>query len=346
MLKRFVNGSFKADRRLDSGRAPFPWLRLAASTILIAIVLYFADISEVFATLSEVRFDWLAVAILCQLVGPTVISLRWQKLLAAQGVTPPWRYLFASTLMSTFFRQFLPSIVGGDVIRAHHAMKAGASTSVALMSLVVDRLSGLIALLILATVGTLMGPTISENLPDVWMWIAGVGIALCLALSVVVFGMPAKWVQQDKLPNFPFMDKVGSILVKFTSALSLYRGKPMVLLYALFMSLILQFNIVVFLWVISMALNMQLSLAVFFVVVPIAIMVMMLPISINGIGLREGVFIFLLGAWGISPVKAVSLAWIEYGIVLAFGLIGGVIYGLANMQLSHPEKHDENKVCD
>lgn len=341
MLRRFAKGSFKTDRRLDSGGSRFPWLRLIASTILIVIVLYFADISEVFATLSDVRLDWLAVAVLCQLIGPIVISLRWQRLLAAQGVTPPWRYLFASSLMSTFFRQFLPSIVGGDVIRAHHAMKAGASTSVALMSLIVDRLSGLIALLILAIIGAIMAPTVSENLPDLWIWIAAAGMALCLALSVVVFGMPTRWRLQERLSKFPFLSKVGALLAKFSNALSLYRGKPMVLLYALFMSLILQFNIVVFLWTISMALNLNLSLAVFFVVVPIALMVMMLPISINGIGLREGVFIFLLGSWGVSPVSAVSLAWIEYGLVLAFGLIGGIIYGVANMQINNPEISNE-----
>lgn len=346
MTKRFVEVPFKTGAHPNNGRSRFPWFGLAASTILIVIVLYFADISEVFATLSEVRFDWLGVAILCQLVGPVIISLRWQRLLAAQDVTPPWRYLFASTLMSTFFRQFLPSTAGGDVIRAYHAMKAGASTSVALMSLVVDRLGGLVALLILAIIGTIMGPAISERLPDVWMWISAVGIALCLVTSIVVFGMPTKWGRLERLPKLPFMGKVGALLVKFSDALSLYRGKPMALLYALIMSLILQVNIVVFFWAISMALDLQLSLAVFFVVVPIAIMVMMLPISINGIGLREGVFVFLLGGWGISPASSVSLAWIEYGIFLAFGLLGGVIYGVANMQLNSPEKHDENKVCD
>lgn len=346
MANRFFDAPSAAQTPDPGKRARVPWFRLLASVVLIAIVLYFADISDVIATLADVRVEWLGVAILCQLLGPMIISARWQKLLAAQGVTPRWRYLFASTLMSTFFRQFLPTIVGGDVIRAHHAMKAGAPTSVALMSLVVDRLSGLIALLILAIVGTLVAPTISERLPDVWIWISGTGIALCLALAVVFFGAPGVRTLPARTLQNPLLAKARSLLGKFSSALSLYRGQHKVLVLALLLSLALQFNVVIFIWAISMALDLQLSLAVFFVVVPIAIMVMMLPISINGIGLREGIYIFLLGSWGVSAAQAVSLAWIEYGIFLLFGLIGGVIYGVSNMRPDHSEAPQDSKVTD
>ena len=53
---------------------------------------------------------------------------------------------------------------------------------------------------------------------------------------------------------------------------------------------------------------------------------MMLPISINGIGVREGIFVFLLGQWGVDPAQALALAWLEYGIILLFGLLGGGLH--------------------
>ncbi len=61
---------------------------------------------------------------------------------------------------------------------------------------------------------------------------------------------------------------------------------------------------------------------------PIAIFVMMLPVTINGIGLREAVFVTLLGYWSVSKPVAIAFAWLEFAGFLAFGLIGGVVYAL------------------
>ena len=100
-------------------------IRLAISLLLIGYILSRADLGAVAAALRAIDPRWLGVALLLQLLGPAIIALRWSRLLAAKGVTPGWPYLYVSTLVSTFFRQFLPSIVGGDVIRGYDAWRAG-----------------------------------------------------------------------------------------------------------------------------------------------------------------------------------------------------------------------------
>jgi hypothetical protein len=62
--------------------------------------------------------------------------------------------------------------------------------------------------------------------------------------------------------------------------------------------------------------------------VPLAVFAMMLPISINAIGLREGAFVFLLGMYGVEPSVSIGLAWIAYGLLVLQGLIGGILYAI------------------
>ena len=311
----------------ETSRSRLLWLRITTSVVFILLIIYFSDVSEVFSNIAEANMGWLGVAIIFQFFGPIIISLRWRQLLAVQDVLLPWRYLFLSTLISTFFRQFLPSIVGGDIVRAHHAVKAGASMSISLMSLLVDRLSGMVALLVFAIVGVAVGGDITDRLPGIWRWLAAAGVLLGALVVLLTFGAPKNKNANHTISNVTLIHKARLKLSNIANSLRIYRGKFRVLLNSLLLSFALQANIVAFVWAISRALNMQVPFGAFFVVVPVATIVMMLPISINGIGLREGIYVFLLGSWGVSPEVSLSLAWIEYGIFLFFGLIGGAIYG-------------------
>ncbi|MEM7644510.1 MAG: lysylphosphatidylglycerol synthase domain-containing protein, partial [Pseudomonadota bacterium] len=101
----------------------------------------------------------------------------------------------------------------------------------------------------------------------------------------------------------------------------------------LILSILLQINVVTFYWILSQSLDLDVPYAAFYAIVPIAIFAMMAPFTINGIGIREAVFIFLLGLWGIDPSLALAFAWIEFATVLAAGLLGGVVYMLRRAPL-------------
>ena len=108
----------------------------------------------------------------------------------------------------------------------------------------------------------------------------------------------------------------------------MYQGKPQALWRGLGLSVLLQINVVTFYWALSQALGLEINYGSWFVIAPIAIFVMMIPLSINGIGVREAIFIFLLSQWDVTNSTALALAWLEYGIFLAFGLVGGLVYML------------------
>ena len=79
-------------------------------------------------------------------------------------------------------------------------------------------------------------------------------------------------------------------------------------------------------WIVASALGLSVSLMAFFLIVPIAIVVMMIPVSINGIGVREGLFVLLLGVHGVPQAESLAYAWIIYALLLLQGLIGGVVF--------------------
>jgi uncharacterized protein (TIRG00374 family) len=304
-------------------RSPGFWLKLAVSLSLFGWILSRTDLAPVREALVGVDMRWLAAGFLSQMVGAALIALRWRALLAVRGVEPGYRYLFASTLSSMFFRQFLPSVIGGDALRGHDAWRAGASPGFALVSLFVDRLVGLLTLALFAF-GALVLLGGRSELAGVLLPV-GLGLLLMLALigSMFARGGPAAGLGglTARLPA-----RVAGKLDTLVEGMRVYRGQGRVLAQVFAISLLLQVNVVTFYWMLGQALGLAVPYGAFFAIVPIAIFVMMLPITINGIGLRETMFVFLLGLWAVAPGPALAFAWLEFGTVLAVGLFGGVVY--------------------
>ncbi len=305
----------------------FFWLKLFVSGGLIGWIVSTADLAAVRDALADVDLRWLCLAMLLQFLGAALIALRWQKLLCVKDVRPGFFFLLHSVIVASFFRQFLPSIIGGDAIRGYDAWRAGASSGLAVMSLVVDRLSGLLALAVFALSALAFFDNPSESLPKFGLWIL-LGFSGLLAITCGLFlpdRLVPSWIKRfwTMLPK-----RLVTKLEGIARAVRTYEGSPSVLAYAVGVSVLLQINVITFYWVLAQALGLDLDYRAFYIIVPIAIFVMMAPITINGVGLREAIFLFLLGLWSIEEPLALAFAWLEYGSFLAFGLIGGAFYAL------------------
>ncbi|MFQ6550872.1 lysylphosphatidylglycerol synthase transmembrane domain-containing protein [Aestuariibius insulae] len=298
-------------------------LKAAISLGLVAYIVARADLSAVMSSIELANLGLIALAIGLQVLGAGIISIRWSLLLSEHDVRPGLPYLFGSTLASIFVRQFMPSIIGGDALRAHDAWRAGAGKGLAVVSLVVDRLLGLAALAIFALIAVAYFGTELLDLGNLWIWlIAGAGLIAAL-LALTFIRLPGGGTQQSDPVSKP-----ARILRKFTDALSLYQGRYRVLLPTFALSVLLQINVVVFYWILSEALGLGVPFPAFFVIVPLAIFVMMAPVSINGIGLREAIFVLLLGLWAVDESAALAFAWVEFATVLVMGVIGGIVFAL------------------
>jgi hypothetical protein len=111
-------------------------------------------------------------------------------------------------------------------------------------------------------------------------------------------------------------------------ALGAFRSNPIMLYQALGLSLLLQFNVILHFYVLAQALDIAISIPAMFVIVPISIVVMMAPISINAIGVREVVFVYLFAVFGVADSQALALAWLAFVFVVLQGALGGVVFML------------------
>ena len=122
--------------------------------------------------------------------------------------------------------------------------------------------------------------------------------------------------------------KAHEMFVPISRAVATFKGRREALMKALCLSLLLQLNVITFYYLIGLSMGFEIAYYNFLVIVPLAIFVMMIPVSINGIGIRESVFVLLLIPFGISNASAIAYAWLEFGLFMTYGLLGGLLYVL------------------
>lgn len=165
------------------------FLRVAVSVALIAWILRGTDLREVWAAFRTADVRYILLAIVLIPFGYLFSVSRWRLLLRAQGGDASYPFLFRSLMTGIFFNNFLPSTIGGDAIRAWDTARSGVNKATALTIILVDRFVGLLALLLFATAGLLGAGRLTERVPDLALWVLGVGAVMVL-LAAVLFLPP------------------------------------------------------------------------------------------------------------------------------------------------------------
>lgn len=282
-------------------------LKVAVSATLMTWVLLRTDLGSVIGALGRSEPALVAAAFALNFVGYLVSILRWRVLLIAQGARPGLRFLVQGYMTAVFFNNILPSTIGGDTLRIYDSWQLIGSRSRAVAVIVLDRLVGVLALALYAVVALTLAPRFPSDLGPVRLWL-GAGVIGILAVVWVVFFAPRR------LPG------------RAGTALDAYRGNRTALAHALGLSVLLQGNVILFYFLLAQSLDFSVSAVAYFIAIPIALVLMAVPISINGIGIRENAFAFLFGAYGVSAAEAVALAWLALAIGLAHGALGGIVY--------------------
>ncbi|HEX3556537.1 MAG TPA: lysylphosphatidylglycerol synthase transmembrane domain-containing protein [Thermoanaerobaculia bacterium] len=279
-------------------------LRLAVSLALMAWVLARTPFHEVAAAVRGADPRFLLLALVVSPLGTLPSVLRWRLLIRAQGGDAPLAFLVRSFLTGIFFNNFLPSTIGGDTVRALDTARTGVGRAKGIAIVFVDRFVGLLALMLFAAAGLASSGRLLTRVPDLYVWVLG-GAALLALAAALLFFTPGP-----------------------LARLLAFRGKGRTLTRAFGWSLAMQGMVVLSWYLLARALHAPVPFAVFFLIVPLALFVMMLPVSINAIGVRENVWAFFLVALGAPAALGVALAWLDYGLVLLQALAGGVVYAL------------------
>jgi glycosyltransferase 2 family protein len=253
-----------------------------------------------------------------------ISTWRWRVLLHAQGFPASMADLSASYLVATFFNNFLPSNIGGDVIRVRDSSRLTGSTTTSLAVVAIDRILGLGALYALALAAYVLGGPPVRHLAGARAVLLGLGLVFA-AMAYVFFrpGIARRVVSASGLARFPWALKRFETV---QGAVHVYRQQVAAVWIAFLGSVALQTIVVFYYYYVAHALRIPLPLSACFLMVPLCNLVQTVPISFNGWGIRESVFILYFSQVGLPRDSALAFSLVGAGLIVLMSLSGAVVW--------------------
>jgi glycosyltransferase 2 family protein len=294
------------------------------SAALLYVVLRSIDLPSFWERVKGMNPAWILLALVAYALTQTIAVWRWNTLLRAQHIEVEARRLTESIWVSMFFNNFLPSNIGGDVVRIADTAPAAGSKTLATTVILVDRVLGLTALVVVAATGALVASFLGVHVPGArWLWLAS---ALGAAAAILVIAMP-QLVGQALRPlralNKPWVTERAQW---FEDAFIKFRNAPSAIAAAFGGALVVQVTLVAFYLLTAEGLSVPLPVFLGAVLIPVSLVVQMAPVSINGFGVREAVFAFFFRRFGLPTDAAVALSLVSTGMVMGLSLVGGFFF--------------------
>ncbi len=286
-------------------------LRVGAGLVLVVFLVRHAGGVKIFSVLARERPVYFIAAATLYMSGLVVQVFRWRLLAAIVLIRAPLREFFAYYFVGAFTNLFVPGMVGGDAARALYLGRKHDRLGPAAASAVADRLIGMMALFWIGATGaswaardgtlpaTVTTPVILIGLAGFVVYLAGPLIARLELL------MPHR-------------------LARLAGLMTPFMRRPTALIPAIVLSLLLQFEIVVCQYVLSLGLGLSIPFSLFLLCVPIANAFASIPITIAGLGLREGAYVKLFGMAGVASTDAVALGLLSFSMAVIGGLAGAI----------------------
>lgn len=302
-------------------------MKLIVSVALLAFLLSRVDVAELWAGARKASWTWLLIALGFYTLNMLASAWRWHLLLDAQRVSMPRKTLFESLLVAAFFNNFLPSNIGGDVIRIRDTAPAARSKTLATTVVLVDRGLGLLALVLISALGATMaaelhGAGAAPVWPS-WLW-AIFALGAIVAAPAIYAPAGVEWLLRPL--KVLHAEWVGDRIETLVAALGRFRERPSAVLGCFSGAIVVQMLIVVFYVAVAESLAVPVRSWDLAVIVPLSIVVQMLPVSLNGFGVREAAFSVYFARIGLPIASAVLLSLVAAAIMMFFSLSGAVVY--------------------
>jgi uncharacterized membrane protein YbhN (UPF0104 family) len=309
--------------------------RLLGSVILVAVLAWRIDWAQAGSVLARANWALWAAGLGVYVFAQVVSSVRWRMLSRVQGFAGSQSRYVAYYFIGMFFNLLLPTSIGGDVVRSWYLVtREGGGLArekrraAAFLSVFGDRVNGLIALVGVACLAGLCCPT---PLPPWLRWtIAGLGAA-------TLFGvLAAPWLSRLPTP-------AGKLRWVWECAAE-FREHPRAVLAATLLSFVVQIANAVLLGLLGAALGLPVPWAYYGVVAPLVALTALLPISLNGMGLRELATIVLLQPMGVGAAEAVTLAVLSFAVSAVASLGGGGVLLLGRFPRPREVQPDDHVI--
>jgi uncharacterized membrane protein YbhN (UPF0104 family) len=267
---------------------------------------------------------WLAAALLLYLVMILASAWRWSLLLHAQHLRIPYSFLTSSYLVATFLNNFLPSNIGGDFIRIADTARIAGSKTLATTVVLIDRGIGLLGLALMAATGATLMQRLSVGPVGPKLLWAGFCLGAIVATPALL--MPESMTRLLAPLRVFHREWVDARIARLTVALTKFKETPTALAGCFLGAVIVQTVLVLFYLAIAHSMNIPVGFAELAVIVPVSFIVQMIPVSLNGFGVREATFGFYFTRLGLPLESALLVSFMGAALIMIFSLSGGLVY--------------------
>jgi glycosyltransferase 2 family protein len=296
-------------------------LQLLISGGLILYLLWRIDLSRTLDLIADSNPWDLLAAFAIFLVTTGGMAWRWRALLASKGIREPLQWLTKLYFISYAASHVLPTVIGGDAVRiAAHARRRPDVKSEAAAAVLMERVIGSAGTLVLVAIGLLLAIGRYNDIEAlVWLEVAFV-IGLSVLLALLFSRRANAWLQERESTR-----RLARAFQSVWLALHSYRDQPGALATVLGVTLVIQMSRILAIWLCGEAVGVDLSPLVYVVMGPLLFLIMMVPFTINGLGVREAFFIAFLTRFGVSEDAAFATGFLFYAVTIAASIPGGFI---------------------
>jgi hypothetical protein len=307
-------------------------VQILISIILIALLLYWIDLGQMKESLRQANLFYIIIAFFITIANRILMPVKWNLLLKAKKINLS---VFESTkiyFISSFLGIYLPPTVGSDTIRAYYVHKKDYPLVDVISSIFIERFIGFAALLMIGFCGCIILVIFFSGIDFNFrrflylvILLGGVTITgFFLSLNKLFSQIFTRLL--GRLNNICILTNISKSIEKFYNSYLEYREKKAVLLIFFFLTCIEVLLPILRGYFIAIALNTNVSLLYFFSFVPIILLLIRLPISIDGFGIHEGGFIYFLSILGVSKAVGFNIGLLNHLIFLIAILPGGLFY--------------------
>lgn len=323
-------------------------LRLAVSLLLLGVLAWRMDWGQVRAGFASLRLDLWLLAVAVYAATQAVSAARWQLLARPLGFHEPFRRYLRYYYVGMFFNLVLPTSVGGDVVRGWCLDGKSGRRAGAFISVIADRVSGVVVLLLLALVALPFRP---PELPAWLTWtVGGMAGGTLLALAILFFfGRMAGTRHSAFSSQHPVLGTVSRWSFRSRNLQSAIHDlqsaifpSPRVFVLSTALSVVVQLANVLVVWLIGQALHLAVPDSYYLILVPTVTLLTLLPISLNGMGVREGATALMLTPLGVEAGTAVTLAFLWFAVFLLPSIGGALPYLWGNVPRFEEKPDDQS----
>lgn len=291
-----------------------------------ATILYFLfrniGIDAFLKTVASVRPITVVAGALIFIFTQVVSTYRWSVILK-KDMDVSYVRLLSIYFIGMFFNNFLPTIVGGDIVKGYYLYRESKRGDISLASIFMDRYSGFVALMVITVAALIPGYALIKDTPLPFFFLLLIGAFVLLSLVIWV-GPLHNWAV--RLLAGIHLYGINKKIETFYKVLMGYKARKDILLKIFICSMLVQGGIIAAYYIVGRGLGITAGLGYYFLFIPLTTTVSMLPVSLSGLGIREGAFVYLFTGIGAPKEQALTLSLLWFIIMALVSLLGGIEY--------------------